>query len=362
MSIKLPLKMQHNRVWRIYSGGKLLDEFCGEKNGEDTFFPEDWLASVVTANNPDRPNKPEKEGLSICEDGEPLLDKILKNPEFYLGKEHKEKYGNNLGVLVKFLDSAVRLPIQVHPDKTAAKELFKSDFGKTEAWYILDGREINGEAPYILMGFKDGITEADWRECFETQNIERMEQLLHKFYVKPGDVFLIRGGTPHAIGSGCFLLEIQEPTDYTISVEKKAPDGNPVPDFLCHMGIGFDKMFDCFHYCGGNETEIRNSCQILPTVFDEGENYTRHHVITADVAKAFSMDKTTVTGSYNYPARNSAAILAVTDGEGKIICQNNTISLQKGDTVFLPYNTEDMVIESNPNSSITLLECLPPLA
>lgn len=53
-----------------------------------------------------------------------------------------------MGVLVKFLDSAERLPIQVHPDKEKAKILFHSGYGKTEAWYILDGRKIHGENPY----------------------------------------------------------------------------------------------------------------------------------------------------------------------------------------------------------------------
>ena len=43
-----------------------------------------------------------------------------------------------------------------------------------------------------------------------------MLDCLHKFEVNKGDTFLIEGGIPHAIGAGCFLVEVQEPTDYTI--------------------------------------------------------------------------------------------------------------------------------------------------
>ena len=55
-----PLKMKENRVWRLYYGGKLIDEMRKSGNGLDGNFPEDWLASVVVADNPDRADKPEK--------------------------------------------------------------------------------------------------------------------------------------------------------------------------------------------------------------------------------------------------------------------------------------------------------------
>ena len=211
-----PLKTKPNRCWRCYLGGKLIDVMREEGNPTDGYFPEDWLASTVVAVNPDREGKPEFEGLSVAilADGSEryLRDLIEENPEAYLGKNHVEKFGTNLGVLAKFLDSAEKLPVQCHPDKKAAKDFFKSDYGKTEAWFILDGRTIDGEEPYILMGFKEGVTKEMWRDLFEKQDIKGMDNCMHKIRVKPGDVFIIEGGCPHAIGSGCLLLEIQEPT------------------------------------------------------------------------------------------------------------------------------------------------------
>lgn len=81
---------------------------------------------------------------------------------------------------------------------------------RTEAWYIIDGREIDGEPPYILFGFKSGITREKWEKMFREQDIQGMIDSMHKFNINPGQVFLIETGIPHAIGSGCFLIEIQE--------------------------------------------------------------------------------------------------------------------------------------------------------
>ncbi len=356
-----PIKLIPNRVWRIYSGGKLLDRFCGNSPELDTMFPEDWLGSVVVANNLPREGKPEKEGLSLCEDGEYLRDKIMADPERMLGREHVAAFGTNLSVLVKFLDSAVRLPIQVHPDRAKARELFDSAYGKTEAWYILDGRELGGEKPYILMGFKEHVTPELWKECFETQDIEKMENCLHKFYVKPGEVFLIRGGTPHAIGSGCFLLEIQEPTDYTISVEKKAPDGSVVSDYMCDQGIGFDRMFECFHYDALSEKAVKDICGLEPVLADACDAAKTYDIIGAKHTEAFRLSKIDAVKDYTIPTDNQAYVFAVTDGCAKLICGDKVTELKRGDSVFMPANTQNAVLMPQ-DDSVTLLVCKPPKA
>lgn len=245
------LKLLSNRVVRSYTGGKLIEEWQGLNNPADNDKPEEWLASVVEARNK---NYIPGEGLSavLMPDGttEKLTDLIKADSEGFLGQEHVAKYGIHTAVLTKVLDAAVRLSIQVHPTKAYARAYFKSDYGKTEAWYIMGGREIDGEPPYVLAGFKPGVTRAEWKKYFDEQDIDAMINALHKYYVKPGDVFLIEGGLPHAIGSGCFLIEIQEPTDYTMRVERKTFDGGTLPDMLCHQGVGFDAMLDCFTYEG----------------------------------------------------------------------------------------------------------------
>ncbi len=350
-----PLKMLENRVWRIYLGGKLLDELRGDE-GSDGYFPEDWLASVVTATNPPRDDAPEREGQSRVETGDSitvyLKDLIDNDPEGYLGAEHIAKFGVNFGVLTKFLDSAERLPIQVHPDKKAARKLFNSDYGKTESWYILGGREIDGEQPHILLGFKEDVTKEQLRELFDKQDIPGMAELMHKIPVKPGDVFIIEGGTPHAIGPGCFLLEIQEPTDYTISLEKCNTLGEKMPDFMCHMGLGFDKMFDCFRYTKHTEAELLAKFKLVPNALPEKDGCRVTNLITYDRTPCFALNRIDVSGHMTRKCTGKPSAYAVVEGNGTI----GGINVKRGDCLFIPAMASDFEIEG----TITTIECLPP--
>ena len=359
-----PLKMKENRVWRLYYGGKLIDEMRKSGNGDDSNFPEDWLASVVVADNPDRADKPEREGLSQIEteDGSLLYlkDLIDSDPETYLGREHIEKFGPNFGVLTKFLDSAERLPIQVHPTKAAAKRLFGSDYGKTESWYILNSRVIDGEEPYILLGFKKPVTSEKWKELFDRQDIAEMQEYMHKIPVKTGDVFLITGGTPHAIGSGCMLLEVQEPTDYTISVEKCDMRGTLMPDHLCHMGLGFEKMFECFTYEDLTLDELMNRYYLKANVLESNEGSKKESLITYADTSCFALNRITVETEYERKNSGRACCLAVAKGSGKMSHGDKVIEIKAGDCLFEPAKTVDYTITANSGDTLEILECMPP--
>jgi len=355
-----PIKMLENRVWRIYLGGMLLDELRGKK-GSDGYFPEDWLASVVQANNPPHENQPDREGLSkvITSDSKTayLKDLIDQNPEGFLGEEHIKNFGVNFGVLTKFLDSAERLPIQVHPDKTAARQLFNSDYGKTEAWYILGGRKINGEEPYILLGFKENVEPDHLRELFDKQDLKGMEALMHKVPVKNGEVYIIMGGTPHAIGPGCFLLEIQEPTDYTISLEKCNTLGEKLPDFLCHQGVGFEKMFDCFNYINYTSDGLLDAFKLTPVQIDANDSYIYTQIISYDCTPCFSLNRLEVMKNYTHQCLGKPSALAVVNGAGSIA----GIKVTCGDCLFIPAMAEAFNIVSEGPETMTILECLPPI-
>ena len=248
-SLSKPIKLSMATAWRTYNGGSKIRELHGEAGTEDNNFPEEWIMSTVRARNSGREDI--VEGISMLEGYDISLAELIESdPVGALGRDHYERYGSKLGVLVKIIDSAERLTVQVHPTREKAKTLFGSTFGKTECWHILGGRCIDGEDPYIYFGFKEGVTREIWKNCFDRQDIPAMLDCLHKFPVKPGDTYLIEGGIPHAIGSGCFLVEIQEPTDYTVRTERVTPRGLPVADFMCHQGLGFDRMFDCFEYNG----------------------------------------------------------------------------------------------------------------
>ena len=99
------LKLQSPRVWRTYTGGKLLDRWHKKELQMDTQFPEEWIASTIAARNPGRENL--CEGLSIAE-SVPLKERIASSPERYLGAAHYKRYGVSTGILIKMLDAAER--------------------------------------------------------------------------------------------------------------------------------------------------------------------------------------------------------------------------------------------------------------
>lgn len=350
-----PLKLSYNRVWRTYTGGKAIDTFYQNEIIEDGHYPEVWIASTTTAINPEViPN----EGLSFVDGTETsLLDLINEDPKSYLGEAHINNFGETTGLLVKLLDASERLTIQVHPSKEKAMELFNSQFGKTEAWYIMEGRDVDGDAPHIYFGFKEGINRDEWKVLFEEQDIEGMLNGLNKVYVKPGDVFLIEGGLPHAIGTGCFLLEIQEPTDLTIRIEKITPGGYEIPDHICHQGLGFDKMFDCFDYQGYSESEILDKWRLV----DGSKPLEETTLIDYKHTKCFSLESFNVNHDMDLAEVDGYSIIVVLDGEGVLKTDDDSLIIKKGDQLFIPASLSKLVLSSTSTTSLEVIRCLPPI-
>ena len=208
--INEPIFFERNRVGRVYLGGKLFAQFFGDEP-IDGFKPEEWIASNVKALN--KVQDSPKEGISKIKGSDLYFDELLnKYPEEMLGKN------KNFRILVKALDSAIRLPAQVHPDKAFSRKHFNSDFGKTECWIILNTRHD----AKIFFNFKDNVTKNILEEAILKSEYDKkaMEDLMMVIEPKIGDVILVPAKTVHAIGKGCLILEIQEPTDFTIQPER----------------------------------------------------------------------------------------------------------------------------------------------
>lgn len=343
-----PVKLKSARAWRTYLGGKLIDELHNMPDAKDSNFPEEWLMSTVRARNSGREDI--VEGLSITQTGISLSDFINNDPEKILGVDHFSVYGNSTGVLVKLLDSMERLTVQVHPTKEKAKELFNSPFGKTECWHIIDCREDSDEKPCIYLGFKKGITRQKWKDCFEKQDINAMLGCLHRIEVKKGDTFLICGGVPHAIGAGCFLVEIQEPTDYTVRTERVTPSGLRISDFMCHQGLGFEKMFDCFNYCGFSEEDALKHWKISP-IINKTNFYTENEVIGYRDTPMFRLKVIDIESFFDIKELPFFSGLYILDGCGIL----DEKQIKKGDQFFLPANTKAFRIENKGNKTLKVL-------
>lgn len=361
--IKRPLLLNSNRVWRTYKGGHLLSSWQGKEGVKDDNYTEEWVASVTSAARADGETT---EGLSeyTDEDGKvhTLKELVDSNPPYYLGDKHFQGYSNNTGVLVKVLDSAERLIIQVHPDNVLSKLLFDSRFGKTECWYIIGSREVNGEKPYVLFGFKEGITRERWKMLFKQQDIADMKDALNRFEVEVGDVFLINGGMPHAIGPGCLILEIQEPTDITIRMERASPSGQQVHDYLIHRGLGFEKMFDCFYYDGLSKKELKRKYKIDPVLTHADEDAEIKTLISYEHTPCFSAEKYCINTFIRNPFHDTFSCLVVESGEGTIVFGNGILSIKQGQQIFLPAGLDEFVIKNKKGrNKLVVVRCFPPL-
>lgn len=337
------LKMEPTRVWRTYIGGSNLDFFEGKKR-EISSFPEDWICSSTRAVNAGREDIKD-EGLSrIKDDGRTLLSLIESNRTGMLGSEEMK----DMGFLMKLIDSSERLTIQVHPTRDDALRLFCSKYGKTESWYFLGEKEA-----YIYLGFKEGISRGKWKELFEKQDLDAMLGMLNRIKVKKGDTVIIKGGVPHAIGSDCFVLELQEPTDISIRTERTTPSGYRIADSQCHQGIGFEKMFDVFKYVPMTEEEVRENYFLKPREYYKSDCLTVLSLIPYSVTPYFKMRKVMSFGESVMEKIDKCCVWYVLEGKGRV----NGIDFIAHDRLFIPAGVKKMEL----SGFFSIIECYGPM-
>lgn len=140
----------------------------------------------------------------LARTGEALADVIARDPEAWLGPA-AVRDGGQLPLLVKVLDAAENLSVQVHP---AADDpaLAAHESGKPEAWIVVAAAPGAG----IYLGFRDGVGRADVAACLRGGGA--LDGLLNFVPVACGDVFVVDAGTVHAIGAGVTLVEPQRVT------------------------------------------------------------------------------------------------------------------------------------------------------
>jgi len=334
--MKKPLLQTETRVWRTYRGGHLLEEFLGKAGPTDSFYPEDWISSFVEAKNK---NYVKGEGISrVLVNGNemPITDAVSES-DFGVGRRES-------GVLVKLLNASERLGVQVHPTPVFSRKYFGVGYGKTECWHILAAE--SGAAVYI--GFKEGITREKWEAFFKSQNVEGMLDALHRFEVKKGDTVLVRAGTPHAIGAGCFLLEIQEPTDYTMRVEKTTVAGDELTPVQIHYGLGEEALLECFIYEGLTQEKAKEKYFIS---HKSESTEAREILVSYEDTPCFALDLLKKGGEI-YP--DSFVTLVITDS-GKIRVGENVMDVCRGNKIFVPYGCGVIMSESTE-----AIVCYPP--
>ena len=147
-------------------------------------------------------------GESIIVNGE-LKGKKLSD----VYSEHRYLFANikneRFPLLVKYIDAADDLSVQVHPGDSYAQE-YENEYGKNEFWYVLD---CTPDANLIL-----GHNAATKDELIRLINENKFDKLLKKRNIKKGDYFFIKDGIVHAICKGTIILEIQQSSDVTYRI------------------------------------------------------------------------------------------------------------------------------------------------
>ncbi|MBZ5703568.1 MAG: class I mannose-6-phosphate isomerase [Acidobacteriia bacterium] len=189
---------------------------------DPVFRPRLWGACTLA------PLFPEQSGLAqpVGEAWLTALDcRIASGP--YAGRDLQEAWqemdprwrGTRLAaaaqfpLLVKFLFPTDKLSIQVHPTDAyaAAYEQAAGGRGKTEMWHALSA----GPEARVLVGLKPGASKEKFLAALAAH---QLEDLLESRSVHPGDTFFVPPGTPHTIGPGMILCEVQEYSDLTYRV------------------------------------------------------------------------------------------------------------------------------------------------
>ena len=129
------------------------------------------------------------------------LSSLWQNQRHLFGNHRADEFP----ILVKFIDAADDLSVQVHPDDAMAKTL--GSYGKTECWYI-----VEAEADATLIIGHHAKSLAELKQHIENDTIESIVQ---KVPVSAKDYFFIDAGTLHGIGKGTLLLEVQQSSDIT---------------------------------------------------------------------------------------------------------------------------------------------------
>lgn len=250
------------------------------------------------------------DGLTTNELVATLRDKLL-------GRDNYLRYGDEFPLLIKFIDAAGDLSVQVHPDDATAMRHGRKR-GKTEMWYVMDSEP----SATLMVGLKRSITPDEYKALVANGTIC---DAISRYNVKEGDCFYIPSGRIHSIGAGCFLTEIQQTSDVTYRIydfKRKDKDGN-------FRELHTAEAADAIDY------QVQESYR---TEYDRVKNEPTELVDCPYFRTAlYDLDEPM---TLDYSELDSFVILIGVCGEGTLTCDDGTsATLSAGHTLLLPATT-----------------------
>lgn len=330
-----PVRLPANQPPRFYLGGERIAGLRGPGAARTDYGPEDWVASTTTLFGE------ETDGLTALPDGRWLRDSIREQPVVWLGSEHLGAFGADPALLVKLLDAGQRLPVHCHPDDEFAKAHFGSHYGKTEAWVVIG---TGGDSSTVHIGFREGMDEPTLAGWVTEQDSLSMVESLNAVTVRPGDTVFIPAGLPHAIDAGVFIVELQQPTDLSVTLEWQ---GFLAEEAAGHLGIGFPSALGCVDRSGWDEER-------LGTLLRQGGDTGPVADLFPAAAAPFFQAQRVMAGAELAP---SFAVLVAAEGAGTLRSADfDEVTVYKGDTFVVPYSAGATELTGD----LVAVRCLPP--
>ena len=314
-----PLKFKPILKDKIWGGPKLRD-VLGKKASDKA--GESWEISGVEGD------------ISIVENGFLAGNSLLELTEIYmgdlLGDSIYDRFGVEFPLLIKFIDAADFLSVQVHPDDAMALERHNS-YGKTEMWYIVESDR--GE---LITGFNRKLDREEYLKHFKEG---RLKEILNHEAVAPGDIYFMPAGRIHAIGSGVLLAEIQQTSDVTYRIYDwdRTDDQGKARDL--HTDLALDAIDFSFH--PSYKTEYRPLENSTVTAVDSPFFTTGVIKLDQPVEKDFNLI-------------DSFVIYLCMEGAAGITYQGGVELIKKGETILIPAEIKNLAIV--PTEPTTLLE------
>lgn len=308
-----PLKLSYATAMMLWGGTRLITDWG--KHSDSDKLAETWELTVRDDGR-----------MSFIENGKDagisLRDYITK----YGNSVVSDKYdGGRFPLLVKFIDAADRLSVQVHPDDAYAGAV-ENDSGKTEMWYIVDA-EPGAELVYGLAegvdgkAFSDAVSRGDYNG------------VMKRIKVRAGESYFIPSGMLHAIGAGILIAEIQQNSDLTYRVydyDRRGADGKP------------------------RQLHVKKAIDVVrPFTSDEinGLRYEKGGLNDAECladSKYFKVMRINLSGKREFDAKkNSFHCLLCLGGEAAIDYGDEKYTIKRGECWYIPAGAGRYTLNGN---------------
>ena len=263
-----------------------------------------------------------------------LHELLQKHPEMFGTHPAKSmpeavKRGE-LPVLIKFIDAASDLSVQVHPGDAYARKHENGQLGKSEMWYVVDA----APGTSLVYGFRHAMDKKKVREAIRKGELEKSLQYVP---VRKDDVFFIPAGTVHAIGAGSLMVEVQESSNLTYRLydyHRIGKDGKERPLHLEKALQVADlsaaeaprQPMRVLNYRPGFASEFLCRCRYFEV---------RRLLLNTQRIRTMASFRTDPTSFH---------VLICTDGCGVLSCSRLSMPFFRGDTFFVPAGSGEIRI------------------